>query len=167
VTAFLRSFFDGRMTRIGRRLPAVRFRNLAQQQADGAICVSASPTSRATRPRDADIPRRLRIRSRHHRKRSITDGIVNTRPDVGGLGRRPSPRVHDGLESAFTLGRIGTYTCRRQMSGSEEGLPRVCHESQSMRNLGNQGKTGKNPAPKFPGRFRGLGSRSVADSSMW
>ena len=84
------------MTALGRMLPAVRFRNLAQQQADGAMCVSASPTPRATRPRDADILRRLRIRSRHHRKRAITDGIVNTRPDVGGLDRRPSPRVHDG-----------------------------------------------------------------------
>ena len=98
------------VTAIGRMLPAVRFRNLAQQQADGAICVSASPTPRATRPRDADIPRRRRIRSRHHRKRSVTDGIVNARPDVSGLGRRPSPRVHDGLESAFTLGGIGTGT---------------------------------------------------------
>lgn len=66
------------------------------------------PTPRATRPRGADIPRRLRIRSRHHRNRSITDGIVNTVTDLGGLGRRPSPRGHHGLESAFTFGGIGS-----------------------------------------------------------
>jgi hypothetical protein len=28
---------------------------------------------------------------------------VNTRPDVGDLGRRNSPRVHDALETAFTI----------------------------------------------------------------
>ncbi len=37
-------------------------------------------------------------------------GIMNASldVDVGGLGRRPSPHVHDGVEYAFTLGAIGS-----------------------------------------------------------
>lgn len=72
-----------------------------------AICVNTSLALRGTKPSAADIPRRLRIRSRHRQNPSVTYAIVNTCPDVGILGRRPSPRVHDGVESGFTLARIG------------------------------------------------------------
>ena len=35
---------------------------------------------------------------------------MTTRPDVGGLGPRNSPRVHDALETAFTINGISTRT---------------------------------------------------------
>ncbi len=78
-------------------------------------CDLAQLPPRATRSRNADIPRRLRIPSRHRRKASVPDGIVNTCPAVGGLGPRPSPRVHDGVESVFTLGG------NRQSTGRSRG----------------------------------------------
>jgi hypothetical protein len=64
------------------------------------------PGSAGNNARDTDIPRRLRIRARQCWNPSVTDVIVNTRPDVGGLGRRNSPRVHDALETAFTISVI-------------------------------------------------------------
>ena len=83
------------------------------------------PGSAGNNARDTDIPRRLRIRARQCWNPSVTDVIVNTRPDVGGLGRRNSPRVHDALETAFTISGLSS---RRQVSGSEKkthvSLPR-------------------------------------------
>jgi hypothetical protein len=58
--------------------------------------------------RDTDIPGRLRIRARQCWNPSVTDVIVNTRPDFGGLGRRNSPRVHGALETAFTISGISS-----------------------------------------------------------
>ncbi len=66
------------------------------------------PGSAGNNAPDTDIPRRLRIRARQRWNPSVTDVIVNTRPDVGGLGRRNSPRVHAALENAFTIRGISS-----------------------------------------------------------
>jgi MFS family permease len=44
------------------------------------------------------------------------------------------------------VGVIALHKCRRQLSGSEGAAYRVCHGSMSIRDPGNQGETGKNPA---------------------
>ena len=74
------------------------------------------PGSAGNNARDTDIPRRVRIRARQCWNPSVADVIVNTRPDVGGLGRRNSPRVHDALETAFTISGISTLLRRPPLS---------------------------------------------------
>jgi hypothetical protein len=68
------------------------------------------PGSAGNDARDTGIPRRLRIRARQCWNPSVTDVIVNTKPDVGGLGRRNSPRVHDALETEFTISGTSKIT---------------------------------------------------------
>jgi hypothetical protein len=67
-----------------------------------------APGSAGNNARDTDIPRRLRIRARQCWNPSVTDVIVNARRDVGGHSGRNSPRVHDALETAFTISGICT-----------------------------------------------------------
>jgi len=49
------------------------------------------------------------MRARQRWKPSVTDVILNARPNVGGFGRRNSPRVHHALETAFTIIGISSY----------------------------------------------------------
>jgi hypothetical protein len=86
------------------------------------------PGSAGNNARDTDIPRRLRIRARQCWNPSVTDVIVNTRPDVGGLGRRNSPRVHDALETAFTISGLSTWHDTDGGVGEKRGCGRqLCH----------------------------------------
>jgi hypothetical protein len=72
------------------------------------------PGSAGNNARDTDIPRRVRIRARQCWNPSVADVIVNTRPDVGGLGRRHSPCVHDALETTFTISGISMWVKRQR-----------------------------------------------------